>query len=173
MKTGVRTFQREDLPAIHHLLFSNRWDYFLDPVIDERGLAIRDEKYFMSDTAQTLVYADDANAILGFIHFEGVTNKSGDAPSFTLCVDASARGKGIGTQLLKDGIAYIFDTYPKIRRIYATTREDNLPMQKVFESLGFRQEARHKKEWENRETGEYMDAVGYAILRDEFESGNR
>ncbi|MEJ0053885.1 MAG: GNAT family protein [bacterium] len=163
----IHLFRPGDLPAIHHLLTSNRWEYFLDPIIDERGLAIRDENYFSSETAQTLVCYDESK-LLGFIHFDNIKNSGSDAPSFTLCVDKDARGKGVGTKLLKEGIAYIFGRYDKIRRIYATTREDNAAMRKVFESLGFRQEARHKKEWENRETGEYVDAVGYALLREEF-----
>jgi RimJ/RimL family protein N-acetyltransferase len=132
-------------------------------------LKVRDEKHFASDAAQTLVCIDD-DKLLGFIHFDSIKNSSGDYPSFTLCVDKDARGKGVGKQLLHDGVGYIFNHYDKIRRIYATTREDNIAMQKTFKSVGFRQEARYKKEWENRETGEYVDGLGYAILREEFTS---
>lgn len=164
----IRPFKSEDLSALHLLLASNRWDYFLDPVINERGLKIRDEKYFMSDTTQTLVYVDEANKLLGFIHFDKIKNSAGDSPSFTLCVDQGARGKGIGQKLLHNGVKYIFEHHDKIRRIYATTREDNVAMRKTFESENFRQEAHYKKEWENRDTGEYVDSIGYAILREEF-----
>ncbi|MDO8569680.1 MAG: GNAT family protein [bacterium] len=164
----IKPFEIKDLKELHELLTSNRWEFFLDPVIDERGLKIRDEKYFSSDTNQTLVYRDNHEKLLGYIHFDKIENTSIDAPSFTVCVDKSMRGKRIGKDLVKKGVTYIFDKYNNIRRIYAQTREDNIPMKKTFESLGFRQEARYKKEWEIRATGEYVDTLGYAILREEF-----
>ncbi len=117
-----------------------------------------------------MVYENDEGTILGFIHFDNVKDSPGEAPSFTLCVDKDARGQGVGKTLLTDGIAYIFEHFKKIRRIYATTREDNTAMQKTFEALGFRQEARHVKEWENRQTGEFVDALGYGLLREEFKA---
>lgn len=164
----IKPFESKDLKELHELLTSNRWEFFLDPIIDERGLKVRNEEYFSSDTNQTLVYRDDRGKLLGYIHFDKIENTNNDSPSFTVCVDTSIRGKGVGQALVKEGVKYIFDKYNKIRRIYATTREDNLPMQKIFELLGFRQEARYKKEWEIRETGEYVDTLGYAILKEEF-----
>ena len=164
----IKLFESEDLQELHKLIASNRWDFFLDPIIDERGLGVRDEKYFLNETNQTLVYRDDNGILLGYIHFDNIKNTNNDAPSFTVSVDKGIRGSGVGKELVKQGVKYIFDKYDKIRRIYATTREDNIPMQKIFESLGFRQEARHKKEWEIRATGEYVDTLGYAVLRDEF-----
>jgi RimJ/RimL family protein N-acetyltransferase len=166
----IRPFKPEDLPALHALLTSNRWDYFLDPVIDEQGLKKRDEIYFSGDTAETLVAMDDSGTLIGFVQFEEVNNNEDASPSFTVCIDKESRGKGIGAELLRQGTAHIFNKFDKIRRIYATTRADNMPMQKLFEATGFRQEARHKKEWKNRETGEFIDALGYAILREEFQA---
>jgi RimJ/RimL family protein N-acetyltransferase len=114
------------------------------------------------------VYRDDYEKLLGYIHFDQIKNTNIDAPSFTVCVDKNSQGMGIGKNLVKNGVVYIFDKYNHIRRIYAQTREDNIPMIKTFESLGFRQEARHKKEWPIRTTGEYIDTLGYAILKEEF-----
>ena len=42
----IKPFEVKDLEEIHKLLTSNRWEFFLDPVIDERGLKVRDEKFF-------------------------------------------------------------------------------------------------------------------------------
>lgn len=163
----IRAFKPDDLPDLHNLLVTNRWEYFLDPVIDEHGLKTRDEKYFSSKSTQTLVALEE-NQIIGYIQFDNIEDASDTAPSFTLCVATIARGKGVGTALLKKGSAYIFNTVKNIRRIYATTRADNVAMIKTFEAVGFRKEARHLKEWENRDTKEFVDAVGYAILREEF-----
>jgi RimJ/RimL family protein N-acetyltransferase len=165
---SIRPFISEDIPALHHLLTSNRWEYFLDPVIDKRGLKVRNEKYFASNTTQTLVYIDSERSLKGFIRFFDIKNSDTDSPLFIVNVDESARGKGIGTELISRGVRYIFDRYDKIRRIEATTRVDNKAMQKVFESAGFRHEATYRKVWRVKE-GKYVDSLGYAILREEFE----
>jgi RimJ/RimL family protein N-acetyltransferase len=52
-------------------------------------------------------------------------------------------------------------------RLY--TRHDNVAMRRVFEKCGFLKEAHHRRAW--RVAGaEPVDAVGYAILRDEAEA---
>lgn len=163
---NIRLFAPSDLPAVHHLLTSNRWEYFLDAVIDEQGLHHRDEKYFVGTDSLTFVCLDDSEMLLGFIRFTEL--QEGESPDFVLYVDKDARQQGVGKALLRYGVEYIFSNYSKIRRIEATTREDNIAMQKTFESLGFRKEAHYVKEWENRETHEYMDSYGYALLREEF-----
>lgn len=165
---AIRTFISGDIPALHQLLTSNRWEYFLDSVIDKQGLDLRDEKYFASDTTQTLVCVDSKGSLVGFIRFFDIKNSDIDSPLFIVNVDEGARGKGVGTELVSRGVRYVFDTYDKIRRIEATTRVDNKAMQKVFESTGFRHEATYRKVWRIKE-GKYVDSLGYAILREEFE----
>lgn len=164
----IRPFISQDIPAIHHLLTSNRWEYFLHPVIDERELQVRNEKYFASNTTQTLVYIDSAESLKGFVRFFEIKNSDSESPLFTVKVDESARGKGVGTQLVVQGVRYIFDTYDKVRRVEATTRVDNKEMQRVFKSVGFRHEATYREVWRIKE-GKYVDSLGYAILREEFE----
>jgi RimJ/RimL family protein N-acetyltransferase len=164
---AIKLFEASDLSDIHYLLTSNHWDFYLDPLIDEAGVRVRGEDYFSGDGNVTLVSRSDQGVLEGFIHFDTFKNSDENAPSFNISVDKGARGKGIGTQLVKEGIKYIFEHHTKIRRIYATTREDNIPMQKVFESLGFRLEATHKKEWKIRETGAFVDELGYALLKED------
>lgn len=156
-----------DVPALHHLLTSNRWDYFLEPVIDKKGLEVRDEKYFASNTTQTLVYLDSQENLKGFIRFFDINNSDIGSPEFNVNVDEGARGKGVGKLLVRRGVEHIFDSYAKVRRIEATTRVDNKAMQRVFELAGFRHEATYKKDWPVGE-GKYVDSLGYAILREEF-----
>ncbi len=164
----IRPFISEDIPALHHLLTSNRWEYFLHPVIDERELQARNEEYFASMTTQTLVYIDSAGDLKGFIRFFEIKNSDAESPLFIVNVDESARGNGVGTELVVQGVRYIFDTYDKIRRVEATTRVDNKAMRRVFESAGFRHEATYREVWRIKE-GKYVDSLGYAILREELE----
>ena len=165
---SIRHFISEDVPALHHLLTSNRWEYFLHPVIDERGLKARNEKYFASNTTKTLVYIDSGRDLKGFIRFFDIRNSDVGSPEFIVNLDEGARGKGVGTLLVSQGVRYIFDTYDKIRRIEATTRVDNIAMRRVFESAGFTHEATYRKAWPVNE-GKYVDSLGYAILREECE----
>ncbi|MEO8162520.1 MAG: GNAT family protein [Ilumatobacteraceae bacterium] len=164
---AYRPFTSEDIPSLHHLLTSNRWEYFLDPVIDERELKDRDEEYFSSNTNQTLVFIDSERILKGFIRFFDIKNSDIDSPLFTVNVDESARRKGVGTELVRRGVRHVFNMFDKIRRIEATTRADNKAMQKVFESTGFRHEATYRKVWRIEE-GKYVDSLGYAILREEI-----
>ncbi|MHB1129456.1 MAG: GNAT family N-acetyltransferase [Ilumatobacteraceae bacterium] len=163
----IRLFVSEDIPALHHLLTSNRWEYFLNPVIDERELAVRDKRYFASDTTETLVYIDSERSLKGFIRFFDIKNSDIDSPLFIVNIDESARGIGVGTELVRRGVKYVFDTFDKIRRVEATTRVDNKAIQKLFESAGFRHEATYRKVWRVKD-GKYVDSLGYAILREEF-----
>lgn len=164
----IRPFKPSDTLALHTLLTANRWEYFIDPIIDEEGLKIRNEKYFSSENNQTLVSVDENGMLQGYIRFFDIENSDDDAPDFIVSVDESVRGKGIGTELVKEGVKYIFSKYDKIHRIEATTRVDNLPMQKVFESAGFTHEATYRKAWKVRGS-EYVDALGYGILREEVQ----
>ncbi|MEO6536492.1 MAG: GNAT family protein [Candidatus Paceibacterota bacterium] len=162
----IRPFEPSDIPALHALLTSNRWEYFIDPVIDEEGLKVRDEKYFLSETNQTLISLNNDGELKGYIRFFDIKNSDDDAPDFIVSVDENARGKGIGTELVREGVKYIFNKYDQIRRIEATTRIDNVPMQKVFEAAGFTHEATYRKAWKIR-GGEHVDAFGYGILKEE------
>lgn len=166
--TTVTLFQSSDLADIHHLLVSNRWEYFLDPIVTEEGLKKRNETYFSSNENATLICRDETEKLLGLIRFFEIENDETSSPDFTIYVDGKARNKGVGKRLLTEGVKHIFATYPHIRRIEATTRSDNIPMQKLFESIGFVKEAHYRKEWKNGESGKFMDAFGYALLKDEF-----
>jgi RimJ/RimL family protein N-acetyltransferase len=149
----IRLFIPEDLQSLQNLLISNTWEFFLDTTIDKETVEkYRDEKYFDNQTTKTLVYLDDDGTIQGYIRF------------YEKC-----RGKGIGKALIHAGLKYIFVHF-NTRRIEASTRVDNIPMQKLFEASGFTHEATYRKAWENRQTGEYVDSLGYAILREEFEA---
>ena len=164
----VRVFNPEDIKDIHNLLTSNRWEYFLDPVITAEGLKKRNEEYFSSKDSKSLVYRSAQNNLLGVIRFFEIEDNDTSSPDFTINVDEQARQKGVGKQLLREGVQFIFDMYKNIRRVEATTRCDNVPMQRLFEAVGFAKESHYRKVWKNSNTGVFMDAFGYAVLKDEF-----
>jgi RimJ/RimL family protein N-acetyltransferase len=59
--------------------------------------------------------------------------------------------------------------YPETGRLGGFTRHDNVAMRRVLEKCGFSLEAQHRRAW--RVPGASpVDAVGYAILREEAEA---
>lgn len=91
-------------------------------------------------------------------------------PLFDLRVVSMHRGEGIGTAALRYATDHVFATRPTAMRFGGYTRFDNLAMRGVFEKLGFTHEARHREAWRTP-SGEYVDSVGYAVVRREWEEG--
>jgi len=66
---------------------------------------------------------------------------------------------------------YIFENYPDIRRIEGQTREDNVPMRKVFNRAGYAKEAYYRLA-SPTEDGGRVASIAYGILREDWQSGN-
>lgn len=88
-------------------------------------------------------------------------------PLFDLRIGSDHRGEGLGTATLRFGTQHVFDTRPNAQRFGGYTRHDNHAMRAVFENLGFTHEARHREAWRTAE-GDFVDSVGYAVLRREW-----
>jgi RimJ/RimL family protein N-acetyltransferase len=57
-----------------------------------------------------------------------------------------------------------------VKRLEGQTRVDNQAMRRVFRRAGWVAEAFYRKAWPS-EDGAIHDAVGYAILRDDWANG--
>lgn len=75
-------------------------------------------------------------------------------------------GKGVGSEALSLWIDYLFDTAPELVRLDLQTWSGNPGMMKLAAKLGFKEEARYRKA--RIVEGEYYDAIGYGILREEW-----
>ena len=64
----------------------------------------------------------------------------------------------------------MFAGFPGIRRIEGTTRQDNWAMRRAFRTCGYVKEAHYRQAWPGRD-GRIYDAVGYAILRSDWQAG--
>lgn len=91
-----------------------------------------------------------------------------EEPMFDLRLRAAYRGRGLGTAAVRWLTTHLYGTLPGIHRIEATTRSDNWAMRRVLESCGYQQEAYYREAWPVP-GGDRLDAVGYAILRTEWE----
>ena len=81
------------------------------------------------------------------------------------------RGRGYGKAMAKFAADRVFSTHPKVVRLVAETRIDNVAMQRVLRaSPGWVLEAVYRRSWPDRE-GTFLDSLGFAILRDDWASG--
>ncbi len=92
------------------------------------------------------------------------------APMFSIRFNSNSRGKGLGKPTLDWLTRYIFENYPDKRRIEGQTREDNIPMRKVFNKCGYLKEAYYRQA-SPTENGGRVASIAYGILREDWLTG--
>ncbi|MCK4413151.1 MAG: GNAT family N-acetyltransferase [Candidatus Eisenbacteria sp.] len=164
------TFQRLDPAAGDELirwLASDCWPFHKEPKPDPARLAVRlAEGFFASEDNQTFWILDGAGEKVGVIR---IMDFSDEVPMFDLRVRTDYRGRGIGAQTLRWLAGYIFSLPGKIR-IEGQTRRDNLAMRRTFRRCGWVKEAHYRSVWPTAD-GRRVDAIGYGILKSDWEQG--
>lgn len=95
---------------------------------------------------------------------------AGGTPMFDLRLGQRHRGRRLGTAALRALTDLVFSTCPRAHRFEGVTRADNLPMRRAFLRVGFVQEAHYRQGWPQQDDTMH-DAVGYAVLRQDWETG--
>ncbi len=163
----VCRFERGDAEALLGFLTREEWPFHVDSRVDPAIVLERLARgYFDSDGTRTFwLILEEQRA--GLIRLEDVGRGT---PLFDLRIAAQHRGKGVGTHAVQWLTRYLFDDDALLRRIEATTRQDNAAMRRVLERCGYVKEAHYRQDWA-REDGDPLDTVGYAMLRTDWESG--
>lgn len=106
--------------------------------------------------------------VIGYVRYTLIPYPDSDLPhpeiGFGIPV-ASARGKGYAKEAVKLLVDYLFSGYPT-ERIGAFTEDENIPAQKVMESLGFRREGTLRRALFR--DGQWRDIGIYGLLRQEW-----
>lgn len=128
------------------------------------------EHYSTDQAAETdrrgwWIYAGQVR--LGVVVLEDLTD---EAPLFDLRLADEHRGQGWGVPVLRALTSLVFETYPEVDRFEGQTREDNIPMRKVFLRSGFVKEAHYRRGWPV-EGGEPVASLAYGMLRQDWQSG--
>lgn len=121
--------------------------------------------YFDGPDRATLIVLDGSERV-GLARVEDLGDPT---PVLDLRIDSRHRGRGLGTAALRELIRWVFGAY-EVDRIEGMTRQDNVAMRRAFRSAGFVKEAHHRHAWPT-EVGVPLDAVGYALLRSDWETG--
>jgi RimJ/RimL family protein N-acetyltransferase len=156
-----------DAALLGRFLGSSEWPYHFERSVDASWVRGRLESgYFFGGETRSFWIRAEGDEPLGLGR---VFDLADATPLLDLRVAAGARGRGVGTLALRGLTLWHFSEYPQALRLGGYTRHDNLGMRRVFEKCGYQLEAQHRKAW-RVEGAEPLDAVGYAILREEAEA---
>lgn len=136
------------------------------PTRDEVTARIERGEYSTHDQA-TYWVEDHASGRIGIARLQDLSD---DTPMFDLRLGQRHRGRRLGTAALRALTDLVFSTCPQAHRFEGVTRADNLPMRRAFLRVGFVQEAHYRQGWPQQDDTMH-DAVGYAVLRQDWETG--
>ncbi|MFD9287963.1 GNAT family N-acetyltransferase [Streptomyces sp. NPDC060030] len=167
MDISFRRLSAFETTPLIHFLTSDDWPFHavreVDPETAGRWIT---EGRFEGEGNRSFWVVDGGVAV-GLVRLMDL----GDAtPLFDLRLRAADRGRGIGSAVVAWLTRYLFEEFPDVRRIEGTTRQDNRPMRRVFLRCGYAKEAHYRDAWPSPD-GEVHDAVGYAVLRRDWLSG--
>ena len=158
----------DDADALVDFLTSHTWPFHPDPRPDPA--TVREQVQggvYASDEAAETYWIDDAGQRLGLLHLFDLADPT---PMFDLRIATPSRGHGHGRRSVEWLTQRLFHRNPETLRIEATTRQDNWAMRRVLRQCGYVKEAHYRQAWPGPDGGHY-DAVGYAILRSDWETG--
>ncbi|WP_432791476.1 GNAT family N-acetyltransferase [Brevibacterium sp. K11IcPPYGO002] len=122
--------------------------------------------YFISEETETFWLVHSELGRIGIVRLEDLHDET---PMFDLRLASRFRGRGLGIEALTAIAAHVFSTTRAVR-LEGQTREDNHAMRSVFDRAGWTKEAHYRRSWPVT-GGDPLDSVGYAILREEWETG--
>ena len=155
----------EDAGAAIEFLTSNEWPFHGSPCLTHDQAA---RLSLAGDDIASFWIRADAE-VIGLIRAFDLDDLDAGSPLFDLRIAEGQRGRGVGRAAVTWLTDHLFNTYLELNRIEATTRHDNLAMQRVFELCRFRREGRMLEAWKNAD-GTRSDTLTYAILRREWET---
>lgn len=153
----------DDVEAAITLLTSNEWPYHAISTLSAEQAGAID--LAGDDVATFWVCADEQR--IGLIRVFDLTDLPMGSPLFDVRIAQAHRGRGVGRAAVSWLTEHLFGTHAELHRIEATTRHDNVAMQRVLDRCGYRLEGRMLEAWTNSD-GSRADTWTYAILRREW-----
>ena len=144
-------------------LTSNEWPFHASPCLSQEQAA--HVSLAGDDIVSFWIRAGDER--IGLIRAFDLDDRDDGSPLFDLRIADGHRGRGVGRAAVTWLTNHLFGTYVELHRIEATTRHDNLAMQRVFDRCRYRLEGRMLEAWKNAD-GTRSDTLTYAILRREW-----
>lgn len=152
--------------ALVEFLISESWPFHSNLNLSrEQVLTSLSKGFYTGSDHQTFWIVNVDGERVGMIRLFDLDDIGDGYPLFDLRLRAAARGQGIGRQAVSWLTNYLFQTWPILDRIEATTRQDNLAMRKALLRSHYAKEGHYRKAWDG------YDTIQYAILREDWETG--
>lgn len=153
----------DDADAAVDFLTANEWPFHGRPTLTREQAA--DVDLVGDDIAS--FWVSDGEQTIGLLRVFDLDDIGDGSPLLDIRIAEAHRGRGVGTAAVRWLLDHLFTTYEELHRLEATTRHDNVAMQRVFDRCGFRLEGRMLEAWTNAD-GSRSDTWTYAILRREW-----
>ncbi|MFE7352249.1 GNAT family N-acetyltransferase [Streptomyces sp. NPDC057543] len=167
MNIDFRRLSDSDADALVRFLTGERWPFHVIGEVDDATARqwVAEGRFASEENRSFWIVADGTP--VGLVRLMDLAD---DTPMFDLRIEAAHRGSGIGAQAVTWLTRYLFTEFPEVRRVEGTTRQDNVPMRRVFLRCGYVKEAHYRDAWPAYD-GTVHDTVGYAILRRDWTAG--
>jgi putative hydrolase of HD superfamily len=117
---------------------------------------------------QNLIIAEpDSNRLIGQVSRYWISEETHWLAAGIVIYDPALWSHGYGTDALRLWTNYLFDSFPSIVRLDLQTWSGNIGMMRLADKLGYQLEGRFRKA--RIVASDYYDALGYGILREEWQ----
>ncbi|MFN8528655.1 MAG: GNAT family protein [Anaerolineae bacterium] len=179
-RVNLRDWQLDDLDSYAHWLQpGHRWQeldgpYYGHPsaeeipgILDNIRTRILDGHF--TDPRARCIVADAAdNHLIGQVSRYWISEETNWIAAGIVLYDPDLWGHGLGFEALGLWTDYLFRSLPQIVRLDLQTWSGNTGMMKLAAKLGYSLEGRFRKA--RIVAGAYYDALGYGILREEWQA---
>lgn len=169
----IKPFTLEDKKELINLLTGSSWGFHSKPKLSRTYIEQQIQSgYYTQKGQRTFLIFQPRHEVAGYFRIFDLGEDVEDdgIPLFDIRIATDKRGQGIGKQATDWLTGYVFTNYPKKNSIEATTRHDNIAMQRVLIQCKYAKESHYRQGW-ILANGERADAVGYSILRQDWKSG--
>jgi RimJ/RimL family protein N-acetyltransferase len=142
-------------------LSSHRWPFHGRSVLTLEQA--RQVKLAPAESARAFWIRDQGRPV-GLLRIFDLEDAEHGSVQFDLRIAEDARGRGVGSATVAWLIQMLFAEYPRLHRIEAATRFDNVAMRRVLERNHFALEGQLRETWRS-EDGRRYDTALYGRLR--------
>lgn len=124
----------------------------------------------ISHPRQSLIIAElQHNRLIGQVSRYWISEETHWLAAGIVIYNPALWGQGIGYEALTLWTDYLFEAFPAIVRLDLQTWSGNTGMMRLAEKLGYRLEGRFTKA--RIVDGQYYDALGYGVMREDWLAG--
>ena len=145
------------------------WPFHLEHNVSHESLIRRFEEQEFSEPNNRVAFIHNDGEHVGIAVVHGLQDATAE---IDIRIVAKYRNQGIGSIALIKLTDLIFESKSSIIRVEGNTRSDNIAMRRAFNSAGWVHEA-HYREAGVTVQGIRCDVMGYAVIRSDWESGER